>query len=137
MKTAQGTESRSKTSQANILLKTLIAFKKGNFSVRMPVDQIGVPSKIADTLNDILELNQRMVSEFERISRAVGKDGKITQRVSIGPASGAWAESVESVNSLIGDLVQPSTEVARVIGAVAKGRARNPRVECRTRTTCG
>jgi len=28
---------------------------------------------------------------------------------------------VESANSLIGDLVQPSTEVARVIGAVAKG----------------
>src|SRR5216683_5114245 len=121
MKTAPKTGSRSKTSDANILLKTLIAFKKGNFSVRMPVDQIGVEGKIADTLNDILELNQKMVSEFERISRAVGKDGKITQRVSIGSASGAWAESVESVNSLIGDLVQPSTEVARVIGAVAKG----------------
>jgi len=121
MKTVQSTESRSKTSEANILLKTLIAFKKGNFSVRMPVDQIGVAGKIADTLNDILELNQKMVSEFERISRAVGKDGKISQRVSIGPASGAWADCVESVNSLIGDLVQPSTEVARVIGAVAKG----------------
>jgi HAMP domain-containing protein/signal transduction histidine kinase/CheY-like chemotaxis protein len=121
MKTAQATENGSKTSDANILLKTLIAFKKGNFSVRMPVDQIGVAGKIADTLNDILELNQKMVSEFDRISRAVGKDGKITQRVSIGSANGAWAECVESVNSLIGDLVQPSTEVARVIGAVAKG----------------
>ena len=62
-----------------------------------------------------------MVSEFERISRAVGKDGKITQRASIGSVTGAWADCVESVNSLIGDLVQPSTEVARVIGAVAKG----------------
>ena len=62
-----------------------------------------------------------MVSEFERISRAVGKEGKITQRASIGSVTGAWADCVESVNSLIGDLVQPSTEVARVIGAVAKG----------------
>ena len=87
----------------------------------MPVDQTGVDGKIADALNDILELNQKMVSEFERISRAVGKEGKITQRASIGSASGAWADCVESVNSLIGDLVQPSTEVARVIGAVAKG----------------
>src|SRR5215469_17184074 len=33
----------------------------------------------------------------------------------------AWAARLESVNGLIGDLVQPSTEVARVIGAVAKG----------------
>src|ERR1700726_4366327 len=106
MKTAQVAETRAKASETNVLLKTLIAFKKGNFSVRMPVDQIGVVGKIADTLNDILELNQQMVSEFERISRAVGKDGKITQRASLGSAGGAWGECVESVNSLIGDLVQ-------------------------------
>src|SRR5216683_5922990 len=111
----------SSTRENNVLLKTLIAFKKGNFAARMPVDRTGVEGKIADTLNDILELNQQMVSEFDRISRAVGKEGKITQRASIGSASGAWADCVESVNSLIGDLVQPSTEVARVIGAVAKG----------------
>jgi HAMP domain-containing protein/signal transduction histidine kinase/CheY-like chemotaxis protein len=108
-------------SESNVLLKTLIAFKKGNFSVRMPVDQVGVAGKIADALNDILELNEKVVSEFGRISKTVGKEGKITQRASIGAASGEWAECVESVNSLIGDLVQPSTEVARVIGAVAKG----------------
>ena len=106
---------------ANVLLSTLIAFKRGNFSVRMPVDQTGLEGKIADALNDVLEINQKMVSEFARISRAVGKDGKITQRASIGSATGAWADCIESVNSLIGDLVQPSTEVARVIGAVAKG----------------
>src|SRR5208282_4862691 len=106
---------------AHVLLNTLIAFKRGNFSVRMPVDQTGVEGKIADALNDVLEINQKMTSELERISRAVGKDGKITQRASIGSVTGSWAECVESVNSLIGDLVQPSTEVARVIGAVAKG----------------
>src|SRR6266404_433696 len=111
----------SSTRDNNVLLKRLVAFKRGNFATRMPVDEVGVPGKIADTLNEILELNQKMVSEFARISKAVGKDGKITQRASIGPVTGDWAECVESVNSLIGDLVQPSTEVARVIGAVAKG----------------
>ena len=50
----------------------------------------------------------------------VAKEGRITQRVSL-PTSGPWAESVESINPLIGDLVQPTAEVARVIGAVAKG----------------
>ncbi len=87
----------------------------------MPVDESGLDGKIADTLNEILALNQRMVSEFDRISRSVGKDGKIAQRASVGSATGAWADCIDSVNSLIGDLVQPSTEVARVIGAVAKG----------------
>ena len=81
----------------------------------------GVEGKIADALNDILELNEKMASALDRISRSVGKEGKIAQRASIGSASGGWADCIESVNSLIGDLVQPSTEVARVIGAVAKG----------------
>src|SRR4051812_6276496 len=115
------TESVMDVLDASTLLKTLIAFKDGDFSVRLPVDQTGVAGKIADTLNDIFKLNERMASEFSRISGAVGKEGKINQRASLGSASGAWAECVESVNSLIGDLVQPSTEVARVIGAVAKG----------------
>ena len=79
----------------NVLLSTLIAFKRGNFSVRMPVDQTDLEGKIADALNDVLEINQKMVSEFERISRAVGKDGKITQRASIGSVTGAWADCVE------------------------------------------
>ena len=45
---------------ASTLLKTLMAFKDGDFSVRLPVDQTGVAGKIADTLNDIFKLNQRM-----------------------------------------------------------------------------
>jgi HAMP domain-containing protein/signal transduction histidine kinase/DNA-binding response OmpR family regulator len=106
---------------ASQLLSTLIAFREGDFSVRMPVDQTGIAGKVNDTLNDIFRLNAYAVAEFGRIANAVGKEGKIGQRASIGTVSGGWANSIESVNSLIGDLVQPSTEVARVIGAVAKG----------------
>src|SRR5438093_1302344 len=36
-------------------------------------------------------------------------------------ATGSWSECIDSVNTLIADLVQPTTEVARVITAVAKG----------------
>src|SRR5450759_441914 len=89
------------------LLKILTALRKGDFSVRMPVDQVGIAGKISDTLNEVIELNENMTAEFERISRAVGKEGKITQRSSLGNTSGCWTECVESVNSLIGDLVQP------------------------------
>src|SRR6478736_5980335 len=103
------------------LLKILTSFKRGNFSVRMSVETTGLAGKIADTLNDVLELNEKMTREMERVSNSVGKEGKINQRASIGGSSGGWADCVDSLNSLIGDLVQPSTEVARVIGAVAKG----------------
>ncbi len=102
------------------LLSALLAFKKGDFKVRLPGDRLGMPGKIYDALNEIFEQNDSMSVEFARISKAVGKEGKITQRASLA-AGGGFASCVDSVNSLIGDLVQPSTEVARVIGAVAKG----------------
>src|SRR5579864_8201781 len=106
---------------ANQVLAALFAFKKGDFSVRLPVNQVGIAGKIADTLNDIFELNENMATELARISTAVGKEGKIGQRAFLAAGAGEWASCVESVNSLISDLVQPSTEIARVIGAVAQG----------------
>jgi hypothetical protein len=60
-----------------LLLRTLASMKKGDFAVRMPVEFIGVQGKIADTLNDILELNDKMAGEIERISTVVGKEGKL------------------------------------------------------------
>ncbi len=106
---------------ANHLLASLIAFKKGDFSVRLPVNQVGLAGKIADALNDIFEMNENMVNELGRVSTAVGKEGRIGQRASLAVGPGGWSSCVESVNSLISDLVQPTTEVARVIGAVAQG----------------
>ncbi len=106
---------------ANQVLAALFAFKKGDFSVRLPVNQIGLAGKIADVLNDIFELNENMANELSRVSTAVGKEGRISQRAALSGASNGWNSCVESVNSLISDLVQPSTEIARVIGAVAHG----------------
>ncbi|QRK04469.1 HAMP domain-containing protein [Archangium violaceum] len=104
-----------------LLLKTLQSVRKGDFSVRMPEDRTGTTGKIYDTLNEIITLNEAMTHEFERISQVVGREGRISQRISVNSAAGGWQASVEAVNSLITDLVQPTTEVARVIGAVAKG----------------
>ncbi|MFN7135458.1 MAG: HAMP domain-containing protein, partial [Myxococcales bacterium] len=114
---------RTETPQldAKTLLSTLLAVRRGDFSVRMPVDQAGTAGKINDALNDIIEMNQLLSRELARVSEAVGKQGRIAQRASLGGAGGGWADCVESVNTLIGDLVQPTQEVARVIGAVAKG----------------
>src|SRR5262245_18019245 len=103
------------------LLRVLMAVKRGDFTVRMPVNYTGTAGKIADTLNEIIELNQRMTEELDRISTVVGKEGRINQRMSLGSPGGAWTNGVDSVNALIGNLAQPTTEVARVIGAVAKG----------------
>src|SRR5687767_7530247 len=106
---------------ARELLNILTALKKGDFSVRMPTDQTGITGKIYDTLNDVIELNEKLNRELIRVGNVVGKEGKIAQRAFIPGAGGSWSLCTGSVNDLITDLVQPTTEVARVITAVAKG----------------
>ncbi len=104
-----------------LLLKTLTALKKGDFTVRLPNDWTGLSGKIADALNGVIEMNERLANEMERVSRVVGRDGRISQRAKIPVAEGTWANLVESVNTLIDDMAQPTIEMARVIGAVANG----------------
>ena len=104
-----------------MLLHALLALKKGDFTARLPLDLEGMDGKIADAFNNVVELNQRMAEELERMSRVVGKEGKISQRAQMGDVTGSWKASVDSVNTLITDLVYPVSETSRVIGAVAKG----------------
>src|SRR5438445_220792 len=103
------------------LLKALRALRKGEFSVRMPMDLVGIDGEMAQAFNDIVEINEMIAGEFARIGNEVGKEGKTGQRAKLPVATGSWQECVESVNTLIGDLVQPTAEVARVIESVAKG----------------
>jgi hypothetical protein len=114
-------EPAANSSEMTVLLNALIALKKGKTGVRLPVEWTGVGGKVADAFNDVVELNERMASELARLSRVVGKEGKLGQRATMGDVSGFWQESAESVNDLIDDLVHPTSETARVIGAVAQG----------------
>ncbi len=106
---------------SNRLLAALKTLKKGDFSVRLPVAESVVGAAIAEAFNDLADLLENDTRETARIARVVGKEGRITQRANLGAATGAWADRIESINTLTGDLVQPTQEVARVIGAVAKG----------------
>ncbi|MBI4205184.1 MAG: hybrid sensor histidine kinase/response regulator, partial [Betaproteobacteria bacterium] len=103
------------------LLQALRAYKKGDFSVRLPMDLIGIDGEIAEAFNDVVELNEMFADEIVRIRDEVGKEGKIQQRMKLPTGTGSWADSADSVNTLIGDLVQPTAEIARVIESVAKG----------------
>src|SRR6266404_5169522 len=80
------------------LLSVLLAYKAGDFSVRLPADWTGVPGKIADAFNEIVEFNQRLSTETARVSRAVGKEGKLKQRLSVPGAKGDWDNKVVAIN---------------------------------------
>jgi HAMP domain-containing protein/signal transduction histidine kinase/CheY-like chemotaxis protein len=113
-------EAESASECAKALLQALTALQKGE-TASLPQDWTGLQGKLAHTFNDVVEQNLRLAEELSRLSRVVGKEGKLKERASLPNARGFWRDSIDSVNSLIGDLVHPTSEVARVIGAVAQG----------------
>jgi HAMP domain-containing protein len=103
------------------LLLAMVAFRDGDFSARLPADWPGVDGRIAEAFNQSLAHEGRISREVARLSVTVGKEGRLKQRMTLPGAVGEWAEKVDSINTLLDDLVRPTTEVARTIGAVAKG----------------
>ena len=101
------------------LLRTLEAFEQGDFAARAPLGHSRSP--VVRALNNVIGMNGRVAGELERVSRVVGKEGKLMERAALKSARGSWGTSIAAVNTLIGDLVQPTIEVARVIDEVAEG----------------
>src|SRR5438105_15915167 len=81
----------------------------------------GLMAEIARTFNHVVGRNEALTTELVRLERVVGREGRMTERASLGEVKGSWKTSVDSINALIADLVQPTNEVARVLGAVAEG----------------
>src|SRR5678816_3669003 len=121
MKVVDDPSVSGRNEEMNSLLAALSGLLKGDASVRLPLHWSGVSGKVADAFNAVVQQNADMADELIRLRQVVGKEGKLKQRASLQGARGFWGESVECINSLIDDLVHPTSEVARVIGAVAQG----------------
>src|SRR5581483_11281237 len=103
------------------LLRALRAAREGDFTARLTPAGPGVMADLAAAFNGLMERNDQMTREVIRVGKIVGLEGRMTERAALGGAGGSWAASVDSLNALIDDLVRPTTEVARVLGAVADG----------------
>jgi HAMP domain-containing protein/CheY-like chemotaxis protein/signal transduction histidine kinase len=104
-----------------IILSSLMTMRDGDFSVRLPGYWTGLSGKIADTFNDIAAANQHMAQDLKRLGQVVGKEGRTRERSRFHQPRGAWGEMEVSVNTLVEDLLRPTTEVTRAIAAVAQG----------------
>ncbi|MEW6435586.1 MAG: HAMP domain-containing protein [Pseudomonadota bacterium] len=122
---AANQERVSETDSAR-LLRALQAMRSGDFSARLPGDLTGLNGKIADVFNEIIAANEQMAAQLAAVGQAVGRDGRIRTRVRFGISAGAWADMESSVNTLIDDLLWPTTAVTRTISAVAKGDLLQP-----------
>jgi HAMP domain-containing protein/CheY-like chemotaxis protein/signal transduction histidine kinase len=105
----------------SVILSSLQTMRDGDFSVRLPGNWTGLAGKIADTFNEIVTANQQMAKELKRVGQVVGKEGRTRERMRFDLPKAAWGEVEVSVNTLVDDLLRPTTEVTRAIAAVAKG----------------
>jgi len=113
--------SESAPADLSVVLAALQTMRDGDFSVRLPGSWTGLAGKIADTFNDIVGANQQMAQELNRVGQVVGKEGRTRERTKFQESRGAWGQMEGSVNTLVEDLLRPTTEVTRAIAAVAQG----------------
>jgi HAMP domain-containing protein/CheY-like chemotaxis protein/signal transduction histidine kinase len=119
---SNGTHSNGQaTGELAAILASLQTMRDGDFSVRLPGAWTGLPGKIADTFNEIVAANQHMANELKRVGQVVGKEGRTRERTRFHESKGAWGEMEGSVNTLVEDLLRPTTEVTRAIAGVAQG----------------
>ncbi len=118
---ANGGDGSGQTDALTRLEEALRAAAAGDFSVRLPGRRRGAIGRVESAYNELAARNQALESELVRISRTIGREGRMTERARLAEAEGAWHSSIASVNGLIDDLVRPTTELARVIVAVAEG----------------
>lgn len=78
------------------ILRALRLLKRGDFSVRLPLDMAGIDGEIATTFNDVVELNASMTREFARLREMIGREGRISERAQLNGASGSWSACIDS-----------------------------------------
>jgi CheY-like chemotaxis protein/HAMP domain-containing protein/signal transduction histidine kinase len=103
------------------LLRAIRGFRTGDFSTRMPTRWTGKQARIAVAFNEIASMSERRAHQAAHVARLVGKEGRLQQRMTTSGFIGGWADEIEALNMLLDDLARPIAEVARTIGAVAKG----------------
>jgi methyl-accepting chemotaxis protein len=103
-----------------LLLEALKAAKDGNFAVRLPTGKNGL-GELAIVFNEWMATNEQFANEIIQVSQTVGEEGQLSERIALKQNSGSWTTSAHAINTLINRLVKPTTEVERVIGAIAQG----------------
>ncbi len=93
----------------------------GNFGVRLPARRKDAIGSLEAAYNQLAARNAALEAELVRVAQIIGREGRMTERARVQGAEAGWARTIGSVNGLIDDLVRPTTEVARVIVAVAEG----------------
>jgi HAMP domain-containing protein/CheY-like chemotaxis protein/signal transduction histidine kinase len=108
-------------SELEELLHALEAARDGNFTLRLPAAGTGIARELRTAFNELADRREAFSKEITRVGRVIGREGRLTERAHAAADSGHWHDTTVAINTLIDELVRPTSEVARVIDAVADG----------------
>ena len=92
------------------LTRGLAQVRRGRFDVRLARRE-GLASDVVEQFNELVALQERHSRDLLRISRVVGREGRMSERLDEESYDGAWAADVQSVNALIDDLAAPTADI--------------------------
>ena len=95
------------------LAQALAMVRRGRFDVRLARRE-GPASEVVEQFNELVALQERHSRDLLRISRVVGRDGRMSERLDEESYDGAWAGGVQAVNALIDDLAAPTARLLAV-----------------------
>src|SRR5436190_11409942 len=67
----------SAETRSELLLAAMVAFRDGDFSVRLPTHWSGSDARIAEAFNQAIGYTERMSTEITRLSETVGREGRL------------------------------------------------------------
>ena len=103
------------------LLTAMRSLHGGDFRRRVVVAGDDEVAEICALFNEIADRNQSFMAELNRVGSAVGRDGRLGERLAPVPGEGDWRTAVAAANTLMDNLTRPLIETSRVVEAVAHG----------------
>src|SRR5437899_3178272 len=105
--------------ETTAILNALIALKKGDYSVRLPVEWTGLPGKVADTCKDLTDSVNSMagnltgqVRNIAEVTTAVA-NGDLSKKITV-DVKGEFLELKNTINTMVDQLRSFASEVTRV-----------------------
>src|SRR6185503_17068612 len=77
--------------------------------------------RVATTVNGFVDQLREVSSEVIRVAREVGTEGKLGGQARVRGVVGVWADLIDNVNLLAGNLTSQVRNIALVTTAVANG----------------
>jgi len=76
------------------LLAALQSSVDGDFSTKLRARRTDIIGDLQRAFNAMQDRNAAMTRELTRVGRVVGREGRMTERASLGNVEGSWAESI-------------------------------------------